>query len=628
MQTMGNTDLSGAAATVLAGRYRLLFPIGTGAGGRVWVGEDLELRRRVAVKVLHAALADDAAFLKRFRAEAQIAASLHHPNIVTVHDWGEDGVPFMVLELLTGGSLRAILDSGTRLTPSQAAYVGHRVATGLEYAHARGLVHRDIKPANLLFDEHGGVRIADFGLTRALKEASWTEPAGAMLGTARYAAPEQATGAALDGRADLYALGLVLLEAVTGDLPAAGDTALAVLAGRIGQSIVVPAELGELAPVVERAGRADPAERFDAAAEMADALAIAAQELPPPEPLELAGLPDGNGQGSRLDTHPTEVRVLDTVVVLDEGSDDAASERSERARSRGTSKVGRRLVPVVVALLVLAGLGGAAFALAQAAGAQVHAPVLVGTTTQRAGELAQREGLAVREVERVTSDDPVGVVVRQSPDPGSMLPEGGTIKLVVSKGPRPVPLPTVEGKTEEEARALLVGAGFELDDVRRVFDETVPKGTVISQDPRPPTAPGGSAIRLTVSDGPKPVPVPNGVGLTWEEAAALFQGGKLQPVRIDQFSDSVPKGKVISHDPIPGQEAPRDSKVKVFVSKGPDLIRVPDVRGKKVEVATQILEGLGFEVDIVGFKAGKLVRSQNPESGEQLRTGATITLYL
>ena len=218
---------------VLAGRYRLLGSIGAGAGGRVYAADDVRLRRRVAVKVLHAGLSDDMGFLRRFRTEAQLAASLHHPNVMAVYDWGEDdGIPFMVLELLEGGSLRGMLDAGNRLTPSQATHVGRQVAAALEYAHGRGLVHRDIKPANLLFDEHGIVRVADFGLARALAEASWTEPAGTVLGTARYASPEQGSAGRLDGRADLYALGLVLVESVTGNVPLVAETPLGTLSLR------------------------------------------------------------------------------------------------------------------------------------------------------------------------------------------------------------------------------------------------------------------------------------------------------------------------------------------------------------------------------------------------------------
>ncbi len=176
-----------------------------------------------------------------------MAASLHHPNVVAVYDWGEDDTPFMVLELLEGGSLRSILDRGDRLSPAQAATVGRQIAAGLEYAHVRGLVHRDVKPANLLFDEHGTARVADFGLARALAEASWTEPAGAVLGTARYAAPEQVRGL-VDARSDVYSLALVLVEAVTGAVPFAADTSLATLLARVERHLEVSPDLGALAP--------------------------------------------------------------------------------------------------------------------------------------------------------------------------------------------------------------------------------------------------------------------------------------------------------------------------------------------------------------------------------------------
>src|SRR3954454_1817090 len=279
------TDLAGR---VLAGRYLLHGAIGTGASGRVYLAEDTRLKRRVAVKVLHAALAEDSAFLRRFRAEAQLAASLHHPHIVTVHDWGEDDMPFMVLELLEGGSLRGMLDGDTHLTVSQTTRVGRDVASALEYAHARGVLHRDIKPANLLFDEHGIVRVADFGLARALAEASWTEPAGAVVGTARYAAPEQGTGAPLDGRSDLYALGLVMVESVTGSVPLVGDSPLGTIGLRQEREITVSPDVGALAPVLARACSASPDARYPTADAMRIAIDEVADTMPPPGPLVLA----------------------------------------------------------------------------------------------------------------------------------------------------------------------------------------------------------------------------------------------------------------------------------------------------------------------------------------------------
>src|ERR1700704_3972735 len=282
---MPGSAVSDLAGRVLAGRYLLHGAVGTGASGRVYLAEDQRLRRRVAVKVLHSALADDAAFLRRFRAEAQLAGSLRHANIVTVYDWGEDEVPFMVLELLEGGSLRSMLDQGTELTIAQAARVGRDVASALEYAHARDVLHRDVKPANLLFDEHGVVRVADFGLARALAEASWTEPAGGMLGTARYASPEQATGVTLDARSDVYSLALVLVESVTGRVPFASDTTIGMLTARTQKALRAPDELGPLGAVIDRAGGLTPEDRYPDAGTMRQALADVGDSLPPPRAL-------------------------------------------------------------------------------------------------------------------------------------------------------------------------------------------------------------------------------------------------------------------------------------------------------------------------------------------------------
>ena len=230
----------------------------------MFLADDVTLRRRVAVKILHPALAEDEAFLRRFQAEARAAAALSHPNLMAVYDWGEDDGPYLVMEYLGGGSLRAMLDAGHRLTPSQAVVVGLDAARALDAAHRRGFVHRDIKPANLLFGDDGRLRIADFGLARALSEAAWTEPGDGLVGTARYAAPEQATGNRVDGKADVYALALVLVEAVTGEVPLTADTALGTLMGRVGHDLEVPELAGPLGPVLEQAGRADPAERPDA----------------------------------------------------------------------------------------------------------------------------------------------------------------------------------------------------------------------------------------------------------------------------------------------------------------------------------------------------------------------------
>ncbi|MGI8984719.1 MAG: serine/threonine-protein kinase, partial [Acidimicrobiales bacterium] len=326
---MASTRIADHLGRVLGGRYRLLAPIGTGASAHVFLADDVRLRRRVAVKILHPALADDEAFLRRFRAEARAAAALNHPHVMAVFDWGEeaDG-PYLVSEYLGGGSLRAVLDRGRRLSPSQALMVGLEAGKALAYAHGRGLVHRDIKPANLLFDEEGRLRIADFGLARALAEAAWTEPVGAVLGTARYASPEQVRGVPVDGKADVYSLAVVLVEAVTGRVPFAAETTVATLVGRLDTPLEAPPALGPLGPIVARAGRPDPSERLDAIG-FAAALQAVAAELPAPEPLALAGpatldtnhLAALDGDPTDLGTRPAPPELAPAAPSADDSND-------------------------------------------------------------------------------------------------------------------------------------------------------------------------------------------------------------------------------------------------------------------------------------------------------------------
>jgi beta-lactam-binding protein with PASTA domain len=626
MALSGLTDLAGR---VLADRYRLLAPIGSGGSGRVYVAEDVRLRRRVAVKVLHGALADDAGFLRRFRAEAQLAASLHHPNVVTVFDWGEDAVPFMVLELLSGGSLRGMLDEGIRLTPAQAAHMARYVATALSYAHSRGLVHRDIKPANLLFDEHGTVRVADFGLARALAEASWTEPTGALVGTARYAAPEQGTGATLDARADLYALGVVLVESVTGRVPEVADTLIGTLAVRARVPIAAPDELGALAPVVERAGRTQPSERYPDAITMADALTDASRHLPPPGPLTLVGL------DAHVDPHPTELGK--TSNVFDQDADAtvatarARTDTAARADTAPAPRPGRyapRAVPAVVALLVVAVLVAAGLLLARSAGGStVAAPQLVGLTQDEAAARAAKAGLVVH-VEQRDVDDPAGRVIRQAPSAGAFLDDGGTVRLVVSRGPPPVVIPDVAGQPADQATLTLAGAGFAVDP-RHDYDENVPAGIAIRTDPpaNEKHAPE-STIALVVSDGPRPVAVPDASGKSYDAAVAALQAKRFSATRVDDFSETVPAGNVVGTDPPAGQLAPRDSQVVVHVSKGPQPVAVPNVVNMSVEQASQALQARGLVADVQNFAPGRTVKTQNPPADTQVNQGSKVTLVL
>ncbi len=612
---MSGSAVADLVGRVLAGRYRLLAPIGAGASGQVYLADDVRLRRRVAVKVLHAALADDAGFLRRFRTEAQLAASLNHPNVMGVYDWGDDGVPFMVLELLVGGSMRSMLDRGIRLSPAQSAHVGKQVTAALGYAHGRGLVHRDIKPANLLFDEHAIVRVADFGLARALAEASWTEPAGTVLGTARYAAPEQGSGVGLDGRGDLYSLGLVLSEAVTGIVPLVADTPLGTLRLRDVESVQAPAVLGSLGVVVERACRSDLTERYPDASTMGAALDDAIRVLPPPGPLHLTGL----GEVSD-DPHPTNVVGTRTDPLFDQDS------RSRTATTKSADQNGRRVAPFVLAAVLMLAVAGVVFALSNsAAGTPVTVPILVGTTADVAQSRANAAGLLTSVVKR-NADDPIGTVIAQRPRSGGFISQGGTVELIVSQGPKPTALPPVVGLAMAEAQAALEKADYVVA-VDEKFNETIATGIVISTNP-PKRAARFSTVELIVSKGPTPIPVPDVTGKSFADAAKALQDARLGATQVDEFNDTVPAGQVIRTDPAAGAPAARDSAVNVFVSKGPDVVLVPNFKGQTIDQAGASAASAGVQVQAQGvFTGGKRVRAQDPAQGTQVKRGAIVTIF-
>lgn len=609
MPGTASTELPGR---VLSGRYLLHGAIGTGASGRVYVADDQRLRRRVAVKVLHAGLADDAAFLRRFRAEAQLAASLRHPNIVTVYDWGEDEMPFMVLELLEGGSLRSMLDQGTLLTVPQAARVGRDVASALEYAHSRDVLHRDVKPANLLFDEHGVVRVADFGLARALAEASWTEPAGGMLGTARYASPEQATGVQLDARSDLYSLALVLVESVTGRVPFAADTTLGMLHARTQRPLIAPEELGPLAAVVDRAGRLLPAERYPDAGTMRQALAAVGDSLPPPSPLVLAGMVD------HADPHPTRVAAPAAPPVYDQDAAEPmpapAAKPGRPKKTRRTRPVGqRRLVPFVVAGVLIAVVALAASAFARVGGASaVSTPGLTGRIRAKAEALAKQNGFSVS-VERQPSPDPAGVVIAQSPDAGAWT-SGHTVKLIVSTGPALVSVPQVLGESWPSAQKQLDAIGFAYGPPTQQYSE-LPPNTVISVSPDVGVrAAPDSALAIVLSKGRAPVPVPDVTNKTYKDAVAALKAVHLKAKRgQDVFSNTVPLGQVVSTIPALGLPAPYGSTVQVFVSHGPILVTVPNVKNLTFADASARLAAKGLTFSVQGsVRGGEVVIDQTP----------------
>jgi eukaryotic-like serine/threonine-protein kinase len=666
---------------VLSGRYRLIAPVGTGASAQVYLADDVKLRRRVAVKLLHAALADDESFLRRFRAEAQAAAALNHPHIVAVYDWGDDdGTPFLVTELLSGGSLRSLLDAGHRLTPSQALLVGLEAARALDVAHRRGFVHRDIKPANLLFGDDARLRVADFGLARAIAEAAWTEPQGAVLGTARYATPEQARGEAVDGRADVYSLALVLVEAVTGQVPFAADTTIATLMGRIGKDMAVPDELGPLRRCLERAGRADPAERPDAG-ELAVSLMAAAEHLPRPDPLPLVGLGDdavaasegaddpdrtvlGLATGAGAPAAGDDITVVTPAPATDHrddgsGADDETvmapvvagdggdaddlepadggqdadppiawvdSDLDEEAPGRR-----RRRWPVLVLVVVLAAvLGGVgAFAYQQAQTPTYDVPVLTGLQEDAARRLVDENGWRI-EVRQAREDGTApGQVLRTEPVAGERLAEGETLVLHVSLGNTLSTVPgDLVGLPVEEAEAALDEVGL-VPARSDEHSEDVPAGVVISvPEDQPAQLPKGEEVALVVSSGPAPRTVPDDLaGQSLDAVRARLGELGLEVSVAEAFSDSVERGLVVSVRGA-GSQVERGATVEVVVSRGPDVVTVPEVAGRSLDDAVAALEAAGLTPGQVFGPAAGRVAFTDPDAGQTVRRGTVVDITL
>jgi serine/threonine-protein kinase len=631
---------------VLGGRYRILAPIGSGASAQVFLADDVRLRRRVAVKLLHPGLSGDEAFLKRFRAEAAAAAALSHPHIVAVYDWGEEEEPYLVYELLAGGSLRGLLDAGRRLAVAQALLVGLEAARGLDHAHRRGIVHRDIKPENLLFAEDGRLAVADFGVARALADAAWTEPSGSVMGTARYASPEQARGQLVDGKADVYALGLVLIEAVTGEVPFWSDTTIATLMARTEKDVEVPDKLGALAPALAAAGRVDTTTRPDAAA-FAAALLAASAGLDSPEPLPLVraikALPDDvdriDAKAVVVDADPTlapESGVLpfdDTAKGKAPALLDSASRRRRKASKEARRlsagprdrRWPRRLAIVGTAAAIIAIVG---FGLYRFARPSHDVPELVGLSDAEVEALVDGKGWDVEWVRVREDGTPPNVVSAQRPAPGESLREGDELLVEVSLGNELVDVPRdLDGLTVPEAQARLEEAGLTLGQQRGKWAELLNEGTVMAVAGRVQQLPGGAPVDLVVSNGPRPRSVPEGLsGLTYDEAAARITDAQLVPVRAEGFSDTVAEGQVISTDPGPGESVPRDSEVRVIVSLGPEQIEVPDVSGLSVAEATSALEEAGFEVQGVSGNPNRNVARTDPAAGSMQDRGTGISL--
>jgi eukaryotic-like serine/threonine-protein kinase len=610
------------SGTLFAGRYRIARKLGGGGMADVYLAEDQELGRRVAIKMLHGRYANDEQFVERFRREATHAAGLSHPNIVSIFDRGEiEGTYYIVMEYVEGKTLKELIRSrGLCPIPVAIAYT-RQILAALRYAHRNGVIHRDIKPHNVIVDSEGVVRVTDFGIARA--GASQMTEEGAIIGTAQYLSPEQARGAPVDQTSDLYSTGIVLFELLTGDVPFTGESPVEIAMKHLADVPPAPSELRSDVPedldlVVVRALAKEPADRYQSAAAMdADLETVA--------------------RGGRVAAETAEAA---TMVLAGERTLDATT-ATQVVRRPPTQyeppKRGRSFWPWLVGLgVVLALLVGGWLAYdsiqRQLQGAEsVAVPYVVGIQQANAERLIQDKGL-IPQVHRVANADvEEGVVFAQSPTEGTRVDKETVVRIDVSSGKPQVTIPSVVGQSVEDAVAELTRAGLDAQVVEINSDRD--EGTVTAQSPNPGTVVvEGTRVRINVSKGPRPATIPNVVGLPYDQAASELQRAGFGVSRIDVDSDQA-AGIVTAQDPSGGSEGSKGSTVTVSVSKGPSTTAVPDVTTQDVSIAQTTLDAAGFRTRVVledttDPTSDGIVVSQDPVGGTQAKPNSLVTLFV
>ncbi len=645
-------------ARVYNGRYELVRHIARGGMAEVYQARDLLLDRPVALKVLFPELSVDRSFVERFRREAQAAANLTHQNIVSIYDWGEeDGTYFIVMEYVDGRPLSDILRREGRFTAERAAAIGTQVAAALGNAHRHGVVHRDIKPGNILLDPNGLVKVTDFGIARAGDTSENLTQTGAVMGTATYFSPEQAQGLDVDARTDLYSLGVVLFELVTGKPPFSGETPLAIAYKHVKEQIPPPSTLEPSVPagleaIILTAVEKNRSDRFPGADELrgdllrfsrgqtpialkrrqaiaAGALAPSARPATPPPPASDAT--------QVMPVAPTVVAPVATTPVTPATPTPTATpvaELEDEHKARTGVWIGTSLALLVVLAILL-------FLLARTVG-------LVGSDTSSTAKpevaivdvagKAQEEAKATLEalkfqvsfVDGADATKAAGIVIGQNPAGGTKADEGSVVTLTINRAEAGVDVPSVTNLKADEAKATLQAAGFTVETAEQRSD-TVSEGFVLSQNPAARSQqPKGSTVTITVSTGKDLPAVPDVTGLTQAEAVNQLSEAGYTVKIVSETSNTVPSGSATRTDPVAGTKPKAgNTKVTLYVSSGTTSttagkVSVPNVKGQAVADAKQAIIDAGFVPSVVG--SGSVVVGQNPAGGTMATKGSTVVL--
>lgn len=561
----------------LGDRYELGEPLGRGGMAEVLEGRDLRLGRRVAIKILRPDLAKDPAFQSRFRREAQSAASLNHPNIVAVYDTGEDVlgddtnsvvVPYIVMEYVDGQTLRQLLASGRRLLPERALEITAGILAALDYSHRHGIVHRDIKPANVMLTRNGDVKVMDFGIARALADASATmTAASAVMGTAQYLSPEQARGEVVDARSDLYSTGCLLYELLTGRPPFTGDSPVSVAYQHVSENPIPPSQVDPAVPpaldaLVMKALAKNPDDRYQTAADFRSDVERAIAGMP------VAGGSTGAAAGAAVAAGALgagAVAAADTTQRFPATPPPGSPNDLEPEGKRSPWVwVGVAALILLVAALALF-LGRILFG--NSAAEQVTVPAVVGKQVQAAEQALVAQGLKVGEETPQSSSQPKGTVLSQNPTGGTLLAKGQAVNMTVSAGLAQVQVPTLTGlASSQDAATALAEVDLKLGSVTEKNSDQ-PEGMVLSQNPPAgTTVSSGSSVNIVVSNGM--VNVPNVVGQSEEQARATLTNAGFN-VQVVYQSSSQPAGTVLAQSPPATSTARKGTQITITVAASP-----------------------------------------------------------
>jgi beta-lactam-binding protein with PASTA domain len=608
------------------GRYRLERRIGTGGMADVYLAQDESLHRRVAIKILADRYTQDAGFVERFRREATAAAGLSHPNIVSIYDRGQcDGTYYIAMEYIEGPTLKQEITARAPLPEAETIGYAIQALQALEFAHRRGVIHRDIKPHNMMITPDGLLKVTDFGIARATNEVDMTE-VGSIVGTAQYLSPEQARGQTVGPQSDIYSLGVVLYEMLTGEVPFTGSSAVEIAMKQVNDQPVPPSRRNRLiSPALEqvvlRALAKDPALRFHSAREMADELERVR-----------------HGLGVSQDTQQA------TAVI---GAYAAGQATAVMGAGTAETKVmgpqppttpppgpNRSAMPWLLALLLLlvAGVVGyVVYQQLQSGTAQVKVPDVRTFTLHAAESTLQGDGFITKVAHKTSKTMPKGQVIDTDPPHGTMVDKGSHVTILLSSGPASVTLPKLRGKTLNEALAIIAQKGLPTPQTNPV-PSSLKQGLVVGTHPKPGPVPPNTVVTIDYSNGN--VVVPNVVGLTCNAATSALSKDKLVASCTNAPSDTAPKGEVFSQSPTAGQQAPQQSTVQLQVSSGPSQVPVPDVTNTMWHDARKTLKQAGLVpqeslcVSSDPTIPDGTVSSTDPAAGQQVNPGSTVTVYV